>query len=108
MSKRLIKGLFFLPAMVFIIFYCWISIWAGAGSIDWGQAIPITIPFVVAGLLLNKNITWGGLVGILPAIYFISISKNTHTGIELPIGVMLFVYFTVCSYMVFKNKFASK
>ena len=98
------KILFFIPTIIFTVFYLWISIWAGVGSIDWSMAIPITIPFIAADLLLCKNIFWGGLVGILPAIYLISLTKQSYTGMELPIGIILFTYYIICSFVVYKKK----
>lgn len=98
------KILFFIPTIIFTVFYLWISIWTGVASIDWSVAIPITIPFIVAGLLLCKNIFWGGLVGILPAIYLISLGKQSYTGMELPIGIIIFAYYIICYFVVYKKK----
>jgi len=100
------KPMFFIPAILFIVFYLCISICWGKGLVDWWKAIHFIAPLLVAGVLLYKNIFWGGIVGVLPAIYLISFGRNTYTGIELPLGIIIFIHYMICSLLVYKKKIA--
>lgn len=96
------KTLYFIPAILFAVFYLWLSIRASVGSIDWGFAVLFTSPFIIAGVVLAKRVFWGGFIGMLPAVYLISLGKHTYLGIEFPLGIILFVYYAICSVIVYK------
>lgn len=99
------KIVFYIPAIIFTIFYGLLAT-QGVGAIS-----PIVIVwlamFLVAGILLNRTIFWGALLGVVPAIHLIYISTQ-ETGqvvnIEFPLGIVVFLYYAICSYCVYKKK----
>ena len=64
------------------------------------------ILFLVSGMLLVKKIFWGGFFGMLPGIHFIYMSTQ-DTGqilpIELPMGIIVIIFYLLCSGAVFFN-----
>lgn len=98
------KILFFLPAIVFTIFYVWV-VFGGIGAVH-----PIVIVwlalFLAAGVLLSKDKFWGGLFGVIPAAAFIYMGTQTTGQIfnEAPVGIVVLLYYAVCIYCVYKNK----
>lgn len=101
------KILFFIPAIIFTLFYGFLSI------IDIGAISPIVIGwlalFIVAGVLLSRTVFGGSLLGIIPAIHLIYMSTQ-ETGqvvnIELPLGIIVLLYYAICGYFVFKLRIA--
>lgn len=97
------KILFFIPAIIFTIFYGWVAL-DGVGAIN-----PIVIVwlllFWIAGVLLSKAMFWGGLFGVIPALYLIYMGTQETGQIinETPIGVVVLLYYAVCIYYVYKK-----
>lgn len=98
------KIVFYIPAIIFI-FFCVLLATQGIGPISPIVAIWVVL-FLIAGILLSKAIFWGGLLGILTSIYFTYMSTQ-ETGqvidIELPLGIIVFIYYAICSYYVYKK-----
>ncbi|MCG7344849.1 hypothetical protein MHZ92_11945 [Sporosarcina sp. ACRSL] len=80
------KTVFYIPAILFAVFYGWLAISFGIGSISMIVFVWIAL-FLVCGFLLSKEKFWGGILGILPGIHLIYMS-TTDTGqvinIEFP------------------------
>lgn len=59
--------------------------------------------FIVSGVLLSKGLFWGGFFGLLPAIHTIYLSTIDTGQIinELPIGIVLAVFYLACGAFVF-------
>ncbi|MGL5253423.1 MAG: hypothetical protein ACRC9L_00100 [Brevinema sp.] len=101
------KVLFFIPAIIFALFYGFLAITA-IGAIS-----PIVIGwlalFLVAGVLLSRTVFWGSLLGVLPAIHLIYMSTQ-ETGqvvnIELPLGIIVLLFYVICGYFVYKKRVA--
>ena len=97
------KILFFIPAIVFTIFYGL----AASGGI--GDINPIVILwlalFWISGILLSKTLFWGGLLGVIPAACFIYMGTQETGQIikETPIGIVVLLYYAVCIYYVYKK-----
>lgn len=99
------KIVFYIPVIVFAAFYALLAT-QGIGAIS-----PIVVAwlalFLIAGILLSKTIFWGALLGVLPAIHLIYMSTQ-ETGqvviIELPLGIVAFLYYAICCYCVYKKK----
>lgn len=96
------KTIFYIPAILFIILYGWLVIIA-AGAIS-----PIVFAwialFLVGGVLLGRGKFWGGFLGMLPGIYLIYMStKDTGQviNIELPLGIIVVIFYVFCSSFVF-------
>lgn len=94
---------FFIPAIIFTIFYGWLAL-DGIGAIH-----PIVVVWLIlfwgAGILLSKNVFWCGLLGLIPSICFIYMgTQDTGQVIsETPIGVVILFYYMVCIYYVYKK-----
>lgn len=101
------KIVFFLPAIVFAVFYGGIMIGASPSIVS-----PIIYPwiglFLISGILLSKGLFWGGIPGILPGIHLMYMStKDTGQimNIELPMGMIVAAFYLLCCGLVFyKNK----
>lgn len=95
--------LYFLPAIVFTIFYGWAAL-GGIGAIH-PIVIVWLILFWIAGILLSKTIFWGGLFGVIPAAYFIYMGTQETGQIisETPIGIVVLLYYVACIYNVYKK-----
>ena len=99
------KILFYIPAIVFTVFY-------GFASINQiGTISPIVLIWLVllflSGFVLGKDIFWGSIFGILPAINLIYLgTKDTGQIInEIPIGIIILIFYIVCGLLVlYKNK----
>lgn len=63
--------------------------------------------FFASRLLLDKGKFWGGAFGLIPAAAFMYMSTR-YTGqvinIELPLGIVIAVYYIICSMVVYKKK----
>lgn len=100
------KIVFFIPAIIFAIFYGGIMI-----SISTSVVSPIIYLwiglFIISGILLLKGLFWGGLPGVLPGIHLIYMS-TVDTGqimnIELPVGIIVATFYLLCCGFVFYQK----
>ncbi len=100
------KIIYFIPAIIFTIFY--------GGLFLANQPIMITLVVIMttliylAGYFLCKDKFWGCLFGVLVGAVFIhmsTIDNGQILPIELPIGVIIIVFYLVCGAYVFhKNK----
>lgn len=101
------KTLFFIPVILFALFYGFVAI------TDIGAMSPVVIGwlalFIAAGVLLSRTVFWGSLLGILPAIHLICMSTQ-ETGqvvnIELPLGIIVLLFYVICGYFVYKHGIA--
>ena len=97
------KGIYFFPALIFLFFLIWASIVLGIKSLEM-SAILVEILFVFAGFLLSKKLIIGGVIGIFPSVYFVYSGNYSKTGIETPIGIVLFIYYLLCIIDTYMNK----
>lgn len=97
------KIFFFLPAIVFTIFYGWAAL-GGIGAIHPIILIWLVL-FWIAGVLLCKTMSWGGCLGIFPAACFIYMGTQETGQVisETPIGMVVLLYYAVCTYCVYKR-----
>lgn len=91
------KGIYFFPALI------WASIFLGIKSLEM-SAILVEILFVFAGFLLSKKLIIGGVIGMFPSIYFVLSGNYSKTGIETPVGIVLFIYYLLCIIDIHINK----
>lgn len=100
------KIFYFLPAIIFTLFYGLIGLLGSFKVISPIVALWLIL-FMVAGYLLSKRRLWGFLFGIIPGIHLIYMSTQ-ETGqilnIERPTGVIVLLFYLLCGYIVFKNK----
>ena len=97
------KGIYFFPAFIFLFFLIWASIALGIKSLEM-SAILVEILFVFAGFLLSKKLIIGGVIGIFPSVYFVLSGNYSKTGIETPVGIVLFIYYLLCIVDIHINK----
>lgn len=97
------KLYFFIPAIFSTVFTVVIGLLIGG-------AVPLWYAWVLlmwgSGILLSKGAVWGSILGILPGIHIIYMSTQ-YTGQvinELPIGLVLVVYYLICGIVVWKQK----
>jgi len=99
------KIVFYIPAIIFTVIYGLVEI-GHIGSISPVVAVWLGL-FFMSGILLNKGIFWGGLIGSLPAIHLIYMG-NQETGQlikETPIGVIILIFYIVSSsFIYYKSK----
>lgn len=96
------KTVFYMPAILFAILLGWVAISLGIGSISPIGLVWIAL-FLVGGFLLGKDKFWGGILGILPGIHMIYMStKDTGQviNIELPLGIIILIFYILCSVFV--------
>ena len=101
------KIVFYIPAILFTIFYGLAAMSLGISSISPVVIVWIAL-FLAAGVLLSKSRFWGALSGILPGFHLIYMSTK-DTGqvmdIEFPLGVFILIFYVLCSgFFVFKRK----
>lgn len=99
------KIVFYIPAIIFTVLYGLLAI-GGIGAISPVVAVWL-IFFLTSGILLGKDMFWGGLLGALPAIHLIYMG-NQETGQiinEMPIGIIVLIFYIVCgSFIFYKGK----
>lgn len=97
------KIIFYIPAIIFTFFYGMIAI-----SNKWPISPIVFIwlaLFFVSGYILHRNVYWGSLFGLLPAIHLIYMGTQDTGQIisETPIGIVVFIFYIICGCVVFKN-----
>lgn len=95
------KTLYYIPAIIFTLLY-------GASAISGiGPISPVVVIWLVlfwaSGILLSRNLSWGGLLGILPAIHLIYMGTQDTGQIinEMPIGVSVLIFYIICGGFIF-------
>lgn len=68
------------------------------------SAILVEILFVFAGFLFSKKLIIGGVIGMIPSVYLVLSGNHSKTGIETPIGIVLFTYYLLCIVDIYMNK----
>ncbi len=100
------KVVFYIPAILFTIFYGLAVMFLDVISIS-----PLIyvwlILFSIAGILLSKGKFWGAFIGIIPGINLIYRSMIKDTGfieMEMKIGVIILIFYVLCSGAVILKK----
>lgn len=106
------KIIYFISALVFVAFYGFIAIASGLGAFFSPVVYVWIAALVISGVLLMKDLFWGGFVGMLPGIHLMYMSTQ-DTGqilpIELPSGIFIVVFYALCCVYVWrKGKFSGK
>ena len=64
-----------------------------------------------SGFLLNKEIVWGCVFGMIPGIVFVWMS-TVYTGqvinIELPLGLVIIGFFLGCGIGIYRKRYMQK
>lgn len=94
------KVLFFIPAMLSIVFYASASLLGLALS---PMAYLWIAAYLSGGVLLAKGVFWGGAVGLLPGLYLMYASTQEHGQVlpgELPVGIIIVAFYLLCGVLV--------
>jgi len=102
---RLRKIVFYLPLIIFLVIYA-----LGAMLIkDIKVCSPIILMwlvlFLMSGILLSRDVFWGSVFGVLPAIHIIYMGTQ-YTGQaikETPVGIIVLVFYIIRGGSVFYN-----
>ena len=87
------KYLGYIPAILFSVFY--LSIGMTGASLALSMVLLWLAGFFIAAVLLHKEIIWGAVFGMLPAVHMIY-----HGDSEIPIGIaVLLFYLILCIYL---------
>ena len=85
--------LYFIPAIVFGLVYCWLLV-EGQGPILWYGWLFLAL-MIVSGILLIKGKWWGAIPGVAIGIYFIYSGMTNEYAIrpEWQVGIALVLYY---------------
>ncbi|KPU42261.1 hypothetical protein OXPF_40460 [Oxobacter pfennigii] len=97
------KLLFYIPAIMFILFYGIVAL-SGFSVISPVVAIWLLLWFI-SGFLLNKNYFWGSLLGTLPAIHLVYMGTQETGQIisEASIGIVVLIFYLICGYWIYRK-----
>lgn len=107
-GRKIKNVIFYIPAIIFTILYGVLAI-SNIGALS-----PIVIVwlalFFVSGFILGKNAFWGSPLGALPAIHLIymGIQETGQIINEMPIGVVVLIFYITCGYFIYRNNKTSK
>ena len=98
------RAILYAPAAIFTL--CVIAL-----NIILKTASPLWYAWVfllwISGVIMNRGNAWGAAVGLLPAAHLIYMSTQ-NTGqvinIELPLGLIIMLYFTACGFAIWRNQ----
>jgi hypothetical protein len=108
MTKNLKKLVFYIPFILFSLFYGMLLI--GGELVNLPSVIIWISLFAISGFILSKNYFWGGLFGLFPAIHLMYMGTQDTGQIisETPIGIAIFVFYVGCGYIAYRNNSKSK
>ena len=97
------KIVFYVPAIIYAILYGVVAI-SNIGTISPYVIVWLAL-FFISGLILNKNVFWGSLLGALPAIHLIYMGTQETGQIinEMPIGIVVLIFYIICGCFVYIN-----
>lgn len=99
------KIMYFIPAIISILFYGFIIIVDGVNSINFFAYVAILM-MLLSAFLMKWNKWWGSLLGIIVGLYMIYMGSQETGQIikETPFGIILCCYYVVCGCMAFLGK----
>ncbi|MDD4726400.1 MAG: hypothetical protein PHR70_06395 [Tissierellia bacterium] len=97
------KIVFYVPAIIYAILYGVVAI-SNIGTISPYVIVWLAL-FFISGLILNKNVFWGSLLGALPAIHLTYMGTQQTGQIinEMPIGIVVLIFYIICGCFVYIN-----
>ena len=98
------KILYYIPLVVFGLFHTLIF-FVGIGPISPVIWLWLAL-FLTSGILMEKNISRGAIIGMLPAVHMIYMgTKDTGQIInESMVGIIVLIFYAVCFYICNKSK----
>lgn len=100
------KYIYYIPAVITLLFYVFLAIASGFGSINPAVWLFVAL-FFVAAVLLSKNKWWGVLFGMVVGLVLIWMSFQ-YTGqmidIERPLGIAICLFYVICGIILFRKR----
>ena len=98
------KILYFIPAILVVILCLFVAFIDGL-SFDSNAWVYLVIP-ILAGVILSLNKWWGCLFGIVigALIIYASTQGEIHIINEMPIGIIVCIYYAIMGYIAYKDK----
>ena len=100
------KCIYYIPAVIALLFYTFLAIASGFGSINSATWFFVALLFVAA-VLLSKNKWWGALFGVVVGLILIWMSFQ-YTGqlndIERPLGIAICLFYVICGIILFRKR----
>lgn len=100
------KIIYFAPFIAYVLFILWASGLFGFNSLEVSAWI-FGIMLFVSSFMLSRKIYYGGIIGMIPAVYLIYAGENSKTGIEKSIGFVLLLFYLLSIYSVWREKKAT-
>lgn len=99
------KHIGYIPAVLFTALYLFIAF---SGTSFAMSTVLIWIAcFWISGILIHKGAFWGGLPGLIPAIHMITMGTRFSgqvMDIEIPLGIALIIFYTICGILLWKKR----
>ncbi len=95
----------YIPAVLFTAFYLYVGM-SGAG-LTLSMVFIWLACFWLSAFFLHKGLFWGGVFGFIPAIHMIYMStqyKGQVINIELPLGIILLLFYGIYSFYLWKKR----
>ena len=99
------KYIGYLPAVLFTGFYLFMGI-TGA-SLTMSMILVWLACFWVSAFFLHKGLFWGGIFGFVPAINMIYMGgeyRGQVINIEIPLGILLLLFYTILGIYLWKKR----
>lgn len=99
------KIVFYIPAIIFTAIFGSVAIIFGGIRVISPLVAVWLVLFFISGILLNKNMFLGSILGALPAIHMIYMgTKETGQIInEKPIGIVVLLFYIICGYAIYRK-----
>ena len=101
----MMKIIYFIPAVLVLLFYNIVGFTAGFGSISPWVWVCISILFLSAAVMHKKK--WYGCIGgfAVGCLYIYMSTKCTgqHINLETPLGIILCIYYVICGWAIWRQ-----
>ena len=96
------KVIYFVPFIFYLLVILFAAFTVGISSIN-TVAYPWLVLFLVSGILLSRNMFWGGAFGCLPAAHWVYNGMNNWKlgHLEIWTGVICLLFYLICSAWLF-------
>lgn len=98
------RVIFYTPAAIFALCVTALNIILKTPSPLWYAWLFL---FWISGFTMSHNKALGAAIGLLPGVHLVYMSTQ-YTGqvinIELPLGLIIVLYFTACGFAIWRNQ----
>lgn len=100
------KCIYYIPAVIALLFYAFLAIASGFGSVNLVVWLFVALLFAAA-VLLSKNKWWGALFGVVVGFVLIWMSfqySGQAIDIERPLGIAICLFYVICGIVLFRKR----